>query len=525
MEAEKQELQVINEPQPSPKNQVTEADTLKQPQDQNPQDGTLPVKKEDKPSAEHYEESPYRFYVVVAYFLLTFANGFQWVTFSSCADNFGTAYDMPSWKVNMFSLIYMIIYPFVCIPQGYLVDAYSTRLGLIIAAACTFLGAGLKLLVNKSMACVFIGQILAGLFQPAILNSPGKIAANWFRVNVRTLITTICCISDTIGILVGFVFHCIIIDDKLDPELNRDEYKDDFYNYIFWEFIVNLVFCLPTFFIFYNKPKYPPSPSQAEVEKPPLLESLKLLFTNIRFIYLLIATCFVVGYYDVYGTILNSYLALYDISDNQASYIYAVSSAVGIVASIIISALLDKYKKFKLFMIVLVILGTIFQALFTILLEVSLHHESLNQYAIGMVLYTLVTAILIPFYTIGMNYACEITYPVGESINGGIMMTMSQISGIAGTFGCDALINDYEDAKYASNVVLLIFFVIACVFVFLFDEKLERYEVDKAGMKKEIGDGKENTLPKEEGNNKEGTNTPPEQQEQNVSPSPEQQMV
>ena len=32
-------------------------------------------------------------------------------------------------------------------------------------------------------------------------------------------------------------------------------------------------------------------------------------------------------------------------------------------------------------------------------------------------------------------------------------------------------------------------------------------------------------LPKEEGNNKEGTNTPPEQQEQNVSPSPEQQMV
>ena len=61
--------------------------------------------------------------------------------------------------------------------------------------------------------------------------------------------------------------------------------------------------------------------------------------------------------------------------------------------------------------------------------------------------------------------------------------------------------------------------------MFLFDEKLERYEVDKAGMKKEIGDGKENTLPKEEGNNKEGTNTPPEQQEQNVSPSPEQQMV
>ena len=70
----------------------------------------------ESPRKEEFGETPYRFYIVVSYFLLTFANGFQWVTFSSCAENFGDAYDMPSWKVNMFSLIYMIIYPFVCIP-------------------------------------------------------------------------------------------------------------------------------------------------------------------------------------------------------------------------------------------------------------------------------------------------------------------------------------------------------------------------------------------------------------------------
>ena len=432
----------------------------------------------ESPRKEEFGETPYRFYIVVSYFLLTFANGFQWVTFSSCAENFGDAYDMPSWKVNMFSLIYMIIYPFVCIPQGYLVDAYSTRLGLIIAAFCTLLGAGLKLFVNKSMTLVFIGQCLAGLFQPCIINSPGKIAANWFRVNMRNLITTICCISDTIGILFGFIFHMFIIDSKIDPKVEPQKYKDQFYDYIFWEFIINIVFCLPTFFIIRNKPLIPPSPSQKEQEPIPLKESVKLLFANKKFIYLLISTFFVVGYYTVYGTILNSYLYLYDISDTQSSIIYGVASGIGIVASIGISALLDKYKKFKLFMVIFVILGMIFQALFTALLELSLHYSWMNKYAIGLVMYTLVNVIVISFYTIGMNYSCEITYPVGESINGGFMMTMSQISGIAGTFGCDALINNYPDKKYATNVVLLGFFVIACVFVFLLDEKLARNEVD-----------------------------------------------
>lgn len=122
----------------------------------------------------------------------------------------------------------MIQYPFVCIPEGYLVDAYSTRLGLIIAAACTLAVSALNLLVNKSMVWVFVGQLLAGLFQPAILNSPGKIVANWFRENIRTLICTICCISDTIEILVGFVFHAVIINPDIDIDKNPKEYKDDF---------------------------------------------------------------------------------------------------------------------------------------------------------------------------------------------------------------------------------------------------------------------------------------------------------
>ena len=92
--------------------------------------------------------------------------------------------------------------------------------------------------------------------------------------------------------------------------------------------------------------------------------------------------------------------------------------------------------------------------------------------------------------------ACEITYPVGESINGGIMMTMSQLSGIGGTFLCDYFINKNDDKPWISNVILLGFFAVSCIFVFLFDEKLDRQEIDKAGREKE--------QKKEENNNNNG---------------------
>ena len=209
-----------------------------------------------------------------------------------------------------------------------------------------------------------------------------------------------------------------------------------------------------------------------------------MLFTNIRFVYLLISTLFVVGYYDVMGTIINSLFVMYGVTGQQSNVIYAVSSVAGMIASLVISWLLDKYKKFKLFMIVLCITGTLFQALFTLLLELA-EPKGLNAYAIGLVLYTLVNMIVVPFYTIGMNYACEITYPVGESINGGIMMTMSQLSGIGGTFLCDHFISNYEEKPWISNVILLGFFAASCVFVFLFDEKLDRQEIELAGRAKE----------------------------------------
>ena len=124
---------------------------------------------------------------MIAYYLNVFPYGFQWITFSAITVDFTIHYNEPSWRVNMFSLIYMIVYQFVCIHQGWLI---STRLGIIIVSGCTLAGLALKLLVNKDtiLAFCFVGYFLSGLFQLPFLNYPVKIFANWFRENIFTVI-------------------------------------------------------------------------------------------------------------------------------------------------------------------------------------------------------------------------------------------------------------------------------------------------------------------------------------------------
>ena len=135
-------------------------------------------------------------------------------------------------------------------------------------------------------------------------------------------------------------------------------------------------------------------------------------------------------------------------------------------------------------MIILSVSGTLFHTLFTLLLEL-VESKKLNAYAIGLVVYSLINISVVSFFTIGMNYACEITYPVGESINGSIMATMPQTFAIAGTFLCDHFISHIKDKKWITNVFLLCLFVISIIFVFLFDEKLDRQEIEQAGRLKD----------------------------------------
>ena len=431
-----------------------------------------------------YGECPERWFNLVAYCFCLFANGFQWFSFSQISNHFSMHYSISLWKIQLLSMIYFIIYPFVFIPEALLMEKYNLKIGLLLPSLFTLVGSFFKIFTNydHTLSICYIGQILSGLFRPLLLNSPGKIASNWFKEDKRAIICSIICLSDTAGILVGYLWNLgYIIEDS-----NKDDFEEQLLRYFLSAFILIFLFCIPGFFISKSKPDILSSPSQSK-KKSDFIPSLKMLCTNKRFIFLLISYFFIVGYYFILGNIINNLLDIYKITKQQCIIIYSVSITAGIISSIIISYFIDKCKKYKLFMIILTASGMIFQIFLTFLLELS-KSKGLNGFVICIIFYILLNAAIIPFYSLGINYSCEIAYPVAEYYRGGFMMVMPQICGIAGFYLFDHLLKNNATKPWIVNVILIIFMAISFFAVLFLDNNLPRYDIDKAGKIKEEED-------------------------------------
>ena len=173
------------------------------------------IKKEDEKKGDmKYEKIEFSYYgilIVVIFFLLNFINGMHWITFAACAAKFGKFYHLTNLQVDLLSLIFMGLYILTSCFCSWFIDKKSIRLGLIFSAISLMLGSFLKIFLNSHIAFAYIGQILTALFQPAILNSPAKIAATWFNEKWRVLVTSICCLSNTIGVMFGYIVHTFIM--------------------------------------------------------------------------------------------------------------------------------------------------------------------------------------------------------------------------------------------------------------------------------------------------------------------------
>jgi sugar phosphate permease len=386
----------------------------------------------------------------------------------------------------------MILYPFGCIPEAYIIDNVSMQIGLTISAICLIIGAGLKIFINTSIVFAYIGQFLTAIFQPAILNSPGKIAATWFNEKKRTLVTSICCVSNTIGVMFGYIFHVFFIEENT---VNPKIWKDSFQFYLIMEFIITFFSCLLFMTLMRNKPKFPPSYSQQNYKILSLKEGLQSLKKDTNFIKLLISLTCIVGFINIFGTIFNSYMALYKIKDSSATYTAATANLVGIVAALFVGHIIDKSKKYKYAMIICNIIS-----LCTFIVTLILM-ETINQKYLSIasfICYTLIIGFSVPIYTSGMDFVCEITYPVGESISEGVIMTFNQIMGIIGILICDSFRLYLKQYKFLTNLFCIILFIISCVTLLLVNPELKRNNRDK---KKQIDKENENQKNDEEKKN------------------------
>ena len=113
--------------------------------------------------------------------------------------------------------------------------------------------------------------------------------------------------------------------------------------------------------------------------------------------------------------------------------------------------------------------------LVTSLLEIL---DEKNAVYIAFVFYTLTVSSIVPIFTTSMDYVCELTYPVGESISEGLIMSCNQISGIIGILICDSFMEYLPQYRFLTNVFIIFLVLISLINIVFIREELHRNKKD-----------------------------------------------
>ncbi len=236
--------------------------------------------------------------------------------------------------------------------------------------------------------------------------------------------TSLLCISSILGIIFGYTCPTFFFTDNMSEK----EFKNNMINYLFVEAIISTSLCIPVIIFIKSKPEKAPSNSQLNYDSPPLKECLNMMIKNKSLLKFLFSFTGILSYFNVYGTITNGYFSQYGLKDDETSYISGFSNAMAIISSIVTSIILDKYKIYKKAFIILIVFAILSHLSMTIFLETQIE----NKFYFVLFLCSLICSSILPIYTVGMDFVCELTYPVGESISGGFIMSFNQIFGVIG---------------------------------------------------------------------------------------------
>ena len=92
----------------------------------------------------------------------------------------------------------------------------SVLAGALLNAAGAWLRFGSDFMGGDKLSVLFIGQLLAAIAQPVILDSPTMLAATWFGENERATANMIASVANPVGVAMGSLFSPMIVSGPDD---------------------------------------------------------------------------------------------------------------------------------------------------------------------------------------------------------------------------------------------------------------------------------------------------------------------
>jgi len=202
-----------------------------------------------------------RFVAAALFSAATALSAMMWIVLAPIAPLVQERFDTSANAVNLVSLLFLILYLPASVMAMWLVDAYGVRVTLLVgigldAAGCWLKWAG-ALMSNPAagFALVLAGQALGALGQPAILNVPARVAADWFPSSERDLATVVLTMANVVGQMVASLAAPRMVTQSDGSQLPAV--------LLYTGAIPNTVLVVLTAVLYSERPPQPPSASVA----------------------------------------------------------------------------------------------------------------------------------------------------------------------------------------------------------------------------------------------------------------------
>ncbi|KAK6437779.1 hypothetical protein LTR95_006021 [Oleoguttula sp. CCFEE 5521] len=377
----------------------------------------------EAPDEAVYRVYKRRFFGLTQLILLNIVVSWDWLTFSPVSTSASQYFDVSESAINWFSTGFLFAFVFISPVVIYTLNKGGPKTSIIVASVLVLIGNWIRYAGTRASGGLFgvvmAGQMIIGLAQPFVLSAPTRYSSLWFSDSGRVSATAVASLANPLGgALAQLITPFWATDVTGIPSM------------VLYTAILSTVASLPSFFI----PASPPTPPSAIAAdtRLSLRQALHEIPTNASFYLIFIPFSVYVGQFNAVSSLLNQIFEPYGFSETDAGIAGAILIVVGLVASAIVSPIVDRTKHYLL--IIKICVPTV-AASYLVLIWMPVTRTVIGPYIVCAVLGAASFSLL----PCALEYLVLITHPVSPEISSTLSWTGGQLLGAIFILIMDAL--------------------------------------------------------------------------------------
>lgn len=393
-----------------------------------------------------------RFFGLLQLVLLNIIVSWDWLTFSAVSDTAADYFDVSQSAINWLSTGFLFAFVVACPFVIWTLNKRGPKSAIVVASLLVLAGnwiryGGTRADGKGRFAAVMVGQIIIGFAQPFVLAAPTRYSQAWFSDSGRVSATALASLANPFGGALGQLVGPLWATDKTGiPSL------------VLYTALISSVASLPSFFL----PSAPPTPPSAHSAAPKLeiLPALQSLTHNWPFWQIAIPFAIYVGFFNATSSLLNQIFQPYGFSETEAGISGAILIVAGLLASAIVSPLIDRTKAYVGAIKILVpLIATSYLAL--------VFAPQTRSAAAAYVICGGVGAASFALLPTALEFLVELTHPVSPEVSSVLCWAAGQLLGAVFIIVMDALKNEHvvsgpENVERGGMKNALVFQAVVC---------------------------------------------------------------